>query len=297
MAGFRIVVITKKAKLDYKFSRLKIRDAVEEDREIFLDEISVLVVENTSVSLTAYLLNELAKRNIKVIFCDEKHNPSFETVNIYGSYDTARKLKKQIEWNKKIKVEIWTEIIKMKIESQEKLLVHIGKLKRAEKLKAYRTEIKDGDNTNREAMAARIYFNSLFDNDWTRDDDSLSVNAMLDYGYTILNSAFNRDITSAGFHTALGLWHRGGENPFNLSSDLMEPFRPLIDKFVYENKNSALSKEIKYELVNLLNSKMKIDGQIQTVLNGITIYAQSIFGAMESKDKTLIKNFDLINEV
>ena len=123
--SWRIVVISNSAKLDYKLDYMVIRQA--EITKIHLSEISVLMVESTAVSLTAALLNELMKRKIKVIFCDEKRNPSCELVNYYGSHDTSNKVRKQIAWKPNTKEAVWTEIVSEKIRKQKDLLELLGK--------------------------------------------------------------------------------------------------------------------------------------------------------------------------
>ena len=123
--SWRIVEITKRAKLDCKLNYLVIRS--DETVKIHLSEIYLLLIESTAVSLTAALLCELNKRKIKVIFCDEKRNPSSELVGYYGSHDTSNKVRKQIQWSRHSKEAIWTEIVTEKIRKQKELLKNLGK--------------------------------------------------------------------------------------------------------------------------------------------------------------------------
>ncbi len=123
--SWRTVVISQNAKLDYQIGYLVVRG--KETVKIHLDEIGILIVENTSVSLTAYLLSELTKKKIKIIFCDEKRNPSSELVSYYGSHETSAKIKKQMSWTKQSKEEIWTAIVTEKINKQAELLQCLNK--------------------------------------------------------------------------------------------------------------------------------------------------------------------------
>ena len=132
---WRTVAITNRAKLDLKLNYLVIR--AQEEHSIHLSEINTLIIENTAVSLTAALIVELSKRKIKVIFCDEKRNPISENTLYYGSHDTSLKIKKQIKWQKETKENIWTNIVKSKIEQQKQLLEEIEKYDVAEKLEKY----------------------------------------------------------------------------------------------------------------------------------------------------------------
>lgn len=123
--SWRIVVISKRAKLDYQLGYMVVRN--EEVTKIYLGEISTVLIESTAVSITTSLLAELTKKKIKVIFCDEKRNPSSELIGYYGSHDTSNKVRKQIQWSRKIKDAVWTEIVTEKIRKQKELLEYLGK--------------------------------------------------------------------------------------------------------------------------------------------------------------------------
>ena len=209
--SWRVVVISNSAKLDYKLDYMVVRQ--NDITKIHLSEISVLLIETTAVSLTVSLLNELTKRKIKVIFCDEKRNPSSELVSYYGSHDTSAKLKKQIEWSRDIKTMIWTEIVTEKIRKQRDLLRELKK-EEYKLLDEYILQIELGDITNREGHAAKVYFNSLFGLKFTRTAD-IPINAALNYGYSILLSVFNREIVANGYLTQLAFFHDNMFNPFN----------------------------------------------------------------------------------
>lgn len=195
--SWRIVVISKRAKLDLQLGQMVVRG--EEVTKIVLSEISTILIESTAVSLTASLIAELAKRKIKVIFCDEKKNPSCELVNYYGSHDTSNKVRKQINWKKNTKEAVWTEIVSEKIRKQKELLELLGK-EESDLLESYLKEIAWNDGTNREGHAAKVYFNALFGLEFTRTEDNL-INAALNYGYSIILSAFTREIVANGYIT------------------------------------------------------------------------------------------------
>lgn len=233
------------------------------------------------------LIAELAKRKIKVIFCDEKKNPSCELVNYYGSHDTSNKVRKQINWKKNTKEAVWTEIVSEKIRKQKELLELLGK-EESDLLESYLKEIAWNDGTNREGHAAKVYFNALFGLEFTRTEDNL-INAALNYGYSIILSAFTREIVANGYITQLGVFHDNMFNQFNLASDLMEPFRILVDRQVLTMKLEQFEHEEKMQLVNVLNQEVQIDGKIQYVNNAIKIYCKSIFDALSGDDSSLIR--------
>lgn len=283
--SWRIVVISKRAKLDYQLGYLVVRN--ESVTKIHLGEISTLMIESTAVFITTSLLAELAKKKIKVIFCDEKRNPSSELVGYYGSHDTSSKVRNQIQWSRNSKDAVWTEIVAEKIRKQKELLEYQGK-EESKLLDFYLQEIKWNDETNREGHAAKVYFNALFGLDFTRTTDC-PVNAALNYGYSIILSAFTREITANGYITQLGLFHDNMFNQFNLASDLMEPFRVLVDKEVLEMKFEEFEVDEKRRLVNILNHEVVIDGKIQYVNNAVKIYCKSVFDALNENDSSLIR--------
>ena len=287
--SWRIVVISKRAKLDYQLGYLVVRN--EEVTKIHLSEISTILIESTAATVTTSLLAELTKKKIKVIFCDEKRNPSSELVGYYGSHDTSNKIRKQIQWSRHSKEAIWTEIVTEKIRKQKELLKNMGK-EEAGLLESYLQEIGWNDETNREGHAAKVYFNALFGMTFTRTADC-PENAALNYGYSILLSAFAREIVASGYITQLGLFHDNMFNQFNLASDVMEPFRVLIDREVIQMQRKEFTHEEKIQLVNVLNNEVMIDGKAQYVNNAIKIYCKSVFDALNENDSALIRFYGL----
>lgn len=283
--SWRTVVISSNAKLDYQIGYMVVRG--EKTTKIHLNEIGMLIVESTAVSMTSYLLSELMKNKIKVVFCDEKRNPCSELVSYYGSHDTSSKIRKQIEWTKDDKDHIWTEIVSEKIKQQALMLQRYQK-EAANMLFEYMEEVEFGDITNREGHAAKVYFNTLFGKKFTRTDEN-PINAALNYGYGIILSIFNREIVSSGYLTQIGLFHDNMFNQFNLSSDLMEPFRPLVDQLVVELKPEKFETEEKRKMLELLNKEVEICGKMEVVTNAIKIYCRSVFDALNDRDISLIR--------
>lgn len=283
--SWRTVVISRNAKLDYKLDYLVVRQG--EITRIHLSEISILLIESTAVSLTAALLSELVKRKIKVIFCDEKRNPSSELIPYYGSHDTSAKVKKQIEWTAEIKRMVWTEIVTEKIRKQMELLRALGKPEYS-LLEEYIGQIQPGDITNREGHAAKVYFNALFGMKFTRTAD-IPINTALNYGYGLLLSACNREITANGYITQLALFHDNMFNPFNFGSDLMEPFRILVDERVYFMQPEKFDRDEKMQMVDILNKNVVIDGKRNYVNNAMKLYCKSVFEALNEQDISVIR--------
>ncbi len=279
--GFRTVVIKSRVKLELRLNMMVIRGDVE--NKIFINEINTLIIQSTAVAVTAALLNELVKNNIKVVFCDEKFNPSSELLPYYGAHNTSKRYKQQIKWYAPIKNSVWRIIVRQKILGQADVLSMLHCDVQAEMLRNYADEIEDGDVTNREGHAAKVYFNTFLEEG--RRSESF-INGCLNYGYAVLLSAFNREIVAAGYFTQLGIWHDNEFNNFNLASDLMEPFRPYVDRVALGIEDG--DREFKTKLTDILNYNVKIDGKNTTFDLAIRQYARSVFDALNSGETDII---------
>lgn len=282
---FRTVIISTHSKLEYSLNYI-VYKTITDVKRINLDEIHTLIIESTAVSMTSALLIELMKRKIKVIFCDEKHNPHSELISYYGDSISSRRLSEQLSWTKEAKGSIWAFVIKAKINNQSYVLQKLSN-DNSFLLSSYCESVEFDDATNREGHAAKLYFNRVFGEGFNRSDDNNELNVFLNYGYSLLLSQFNRCIVSSGYLTQLGIHHKNDFNQFNFSCDLMEPFRPLIDLIVLRLNND----NYKEELINYLSSQISIDGKKQTIINAISIYCNSVFNALNHNNPNLIKLF------
>lgn len=279
--SFRTIVITKQSKISYKNRFLVVKQEMNE-KYVHLSEIDTIIVDSISVSISAYLLKELSDNKINIIFCDEKHNPFGELIPYYSKYNTSKMIKKQIKWKLLNKDKLWKEIIKNKIMNQALLLKKIKSVK-YKLILSYIDDVVDGDKTNREGHAAKVYFNALFGNYFTRDLDD-PINAALNYGYSILLSTINKEIINNGYLTQLGIHHKNKFNPFNLTCDLMEPFRVIIDNFVYYNQKRKLDSEYKLDLINILNNTFKYKDKCYTLKDIIKMFVKNTLEAMDNSD-------------
>ena len=288
--SWRVVVIDNQAKLDYKMGYLVVRGL--ETKRILIDEIAVLMIANPAVSFTGFLVEALTDKKVKVIFCDTKRNPVAELMPHHGCHDSSAKIRTQVGWNQSIKDTVWRDIVSEKIRKQAELLLELGKTEQAGLLDTYIGQVEIADATNREGHAAKVYFNALFGMDFTRSAD-IPVNAALNYGYSILLSAFNREVSANGYLTQLGIFHGNMFNHFNLACDLMEPFRVIVDRKVLQMKPVQFEKSEKLELLSLLDQKVVIDGQNQFLFNAIKIYTKSVLDAINDNDCGEIRFYSL----
>ena len=287
--GFRIVIINSRCKLETRLNYLVVRG--EKEKKIYINEINTLIVQSTAVSMTAALLSVLVDNNVKIIFCDEKCNPQSEIIPYYGAHNTSKRYKWQFGWGNDIKKKLWQQIIKQKIFNQSALLKRKGFEKEAQALAQYAEEVREGDSSNREGHAAKVYFNCILPADVSRHSGGF-LNGCLNYGYACLLSAFNREIVAAGFLTQIGIWHDNEFNEFNFSCDLMEPFRPIVDEAALSLEEG--DEQFKRKMANVLNFGVVIDGIHTTLDLAIRRNVRSVLSVLESGD---ISQFSFPREI
>ena len=288
--AFRIVKINSRCKLETRLNYLVcMKDA---ETKILLDEISILIVESQQVCVTTALISELLNHNIRVIFCDSKHNPSGEIQPYAGSKDSYKKIKKQIEWSQEIKDKVWKGIVQQKIHNQAGLLRKRGK--DSSFLDTYEQEVQEGDKENREGLAAKVYFPMLFGPTFDRRDFSCEENVYLDYGYSIILSAVNREIAALGYLPQFGIHHIGESNPFNFGCDLMEPLRPFVDAKALEP--DFKKEEFKSQMLDVLSTMVRCGERKMLLDNAIHDFVCSAINAINEERPELLLNVTFADE-
>lgn len=280
--SFRTVVITKQSKLNYKNKFFVVKQD-DDEKYIHLSEIDTIIVDSISSSISTYLLKELSDNKINIIFCDEKHNPFAELSSYYGSHNSSKKINFQFSWKKEIKDKLWQSIVKNKIINQALMLNKI-KSDKYDILLSYIDDVLVADKTNREGHAAKVYFNALFGKDFVRNYSD-NINAALNYGYAILLSTINKEIIANGYLTQIGIHHKNEFNEFNLTCDLMEPFRVLIDNFVYYNQDRELDTQYKLDIVNIFNNKFNFEGKKYILKDIIRMYVKNTLEILNDEAK------------
>lgn len=279
--GFRVVVIKSRCKLEFRLNSLIIRG--EQEKHIFVNEINTLIIYSTAVSLTAALLCELTRRNIKVIFCDEKCNPCSELMPYYGTVNTSKKYKTQAMWDDNIKSEVWQKIVQRKISAQMSVLLASGFVKQAQMLSTYAEEVQPDDSTNREGHAAKVYFNCILGENNSRKLGGF-LNGCLNYGYAVVLSACNREIVACGYCTQMGIHHKNEFNDFNFGCDLMEPLRPLVDRQALLIEDG--DEDFKRKMADILNIDIICGGRRTTLDVAIRDYVRSVIAALNEGDSS-----------
>lgn len=280
--GWRTVVVNTHSKLSYKNNHLIFKDATRTEM-IHLSEVDILLLETTDIVLSTMLIKRLVDENILVIFCDDKRLPTAHLMPYYARHDSSLQLSRQIDWEEAVKAEVWTHIISQKILNQSIYLSACGFIEKSQSVMNLYHSLELFDPSNREGHSARIYFNTLFGKDFNRELDN-DINASLDYGYTLLLSMFAREVVLSGCMTQFGLKHANQFNQFNLASDIMEPFRPIIDQIVYENRNNSFVK-IKRELFTIFSDTFQYNNKEMYLTNIVSDYTKKVIKALNNKGK------------
>lgn len=263
--SFKQIFIKNKSYLSYQNNSMSVKNEFT-DTLVSLDDIDIIIIENQQTTITSALLSNLAKADISVVFVDDKFNPTAISIGLYKNSRTSKIQKSQININKPRLNRLWQTVIYSKVSNQACVL---NTIKDDEYLYSLLKRINSGDKNNIEAVSASYYFKELFGKDFYRNNIEDNRNIALNYGYSILRSSIIRYIIAYGLNPSFGMWHSSELNAFNLADDLIEPFRPIVDKYVLNNvsKNNLISSINKQELVALLYSKVKNNQEQSTSVN------------------------------
>ncbi len=208
-------------------------------------------------------------------------------------------VRRQIAWTEEEKDEFWNCVVSAKIQNQAKVLelCECGTAT-ANRIRELAQEVQNGDEGNREGIAAKMFFRELYGSSFIRMADD-TINAALNYGYTIIRSAFCKTLVAYGYFPTIGIHHINEANPFNLADDLMEPLRPLVDMWVNDNHEDLigeLTKQQRNELCALVNRLVLWEGKKMRVRNAIDKYVSSFTTAVEHRSAKYIKIPQIIRE-
>lgn len=206
---------------------LKVSEAGAEIGRVPLDEITAVIIHAHGTTCSASLMAELANRGAPVVFCAANHSPRSVLMPLEGHHAQGARLRAQWQAKAPLFKQAWKHVVIAKILMQAAALDAHGHAPAPLQMMA--RKVSSGDSTNLEAQAARYYWPLMMGEDFRRDRDAPDINALLNYGYTVLRAATARAIVAAGLHPGIGLHHSNRGNAFALADDLMEPFRPLVD--------------------------------------------------------------------
>lgn len=296
--GHRVIYVEKCEHLRLYFDNLKVM--VKDDDILFpISDIQILVIDNYQSNISVPLINKLTENNVCTIICGVDHLPKSYILPINGNFATSGNINKQISWEKERKAQLHSIIVKYKIENQIEILKQNNKSHEVvKKLYEFADSIELDDKTNREGLAAKMYFRELFGSDFIRFDDDV-INAGLNYGYSIFRSLITSIIVAKGYIANIGIFHKGKQNMFNLSDDIIEVFRPIVDDFVYNVMRDEIlfKQEHREKLIQLTNKKISIDSRKQTIANAINQYLDSIFNYLDGETNKVLFPLPIIYDL
>ena len=279
--GWRSFIITQHCKVTTKQHSL----VVKTNGDVYtmpIDDLNQVIFTTTRALISADAIAALADANAKVIFSGRDGQPVTETKNLYSDRRRAEQVRLQVNWPLDLIETVWTKIVAAKISNQAQVAKLCGH--DAQGLLDDLDALEINDVSNREASAARRYFKLMFGNDFSRSD-ICATNAALNYGYSVLLSTTNRAIVSTGHLTEVGLHHHSASNPYNLGSDLMEPFRPAVDYWVAQHRIKELTLDVKYGLIDLLNLEITFNGKKALLQNAVADHVENCLAFLDGKAK------------
>ncbi|NLK49816.1 MAG: type II CRISPR-associated endonuclease Cas1 [Candidatus Cloacimonetes bacterium] len=238
-----------------------VEDKAEQHRHP-LDNIGCIIVNSYGAQFSNQTLIRLAEANIPLLICGNNAMPIGMLLSTSQNVYRKQRIETQIKASVPLRKQLWQSIVKAKISNQSNVLKKLKKEYKDMVLLA--TNVRSGDADNSEAVAARRYWNRLFEESFKRDPELPGINAFLNYGYAIIRAAICRAIVGTGLLPELGVNHRNMMNPFCLADDIMEPFRPFIDIKVHAlatQNHDALTPAIKKELISILKTQINFQGK------------------------------------
>jgi len=258
----RIVDVSNPSYLHVKNHQMVVEQKKQEVESIPIEDMGGMILSNPGITISSGLISSCQQNNCIIVFCDSKHLPTSILLPLSGNSMHSKVLNIQTSVKKPTKKRLWQKIVIAKIESQMRTLVSCGK--NSPSLESMKFRVKSGDPDNVESQASRVYWPLMFGKDFRRDQTAEGINSLLNYGYAILRASVARAICCTGLHPALGIHHHNQYNPMCLADDLMEPFRPIIDRKVYalwQKKISCINKGTKSFLLSFFSESLMFKGK------------------------------------
>ena len=284
--AWRVVAIENPARLSLRDNQLVIAQDVEATLPI--EDLDTLVLDSYGITTTANLLTALATKSTTTVICDEKHLPASVLLPYSQHSRQAKVSRQQLAMSQPLKKQLWQRVVEQKIVNQADVLRMVGLDDMS--IRKHASDVKSGDTSNRESIAARIYFDQLLD-DATRRKP-IWHNAALNYGYAMVRSHIARHIAARGLVASQGIFHHNELNSFNLADDLIEPYRAAVDLYVLEkvaplhvgDRDASLTKHDRELIIDILNYYVIIDGKKFTIKHAVERTVESFIECIEVKE-------------
>ena len=270
---------------------IQLKDEFKTTKSVPIEDIGMIVLEHTEITLTTALLETLLQNQVAVVTCDAKYMPAGIFLPLDAHNVQTERMHTQITASQPLKKQLWQQTVKAKIHNQARLLEHMGE--NGKRLHLLKEKVRSGDPQNYEAQAAAYYWSTIYGNTFTRARELTSPNAQLNYGYAILRSIVARALTASGMLPSFGIFHRNKYNAFCLADDIMEPYRPYVDWIVLSMElptkdDEGLSREQKIELLKLPQMDVEINELKRPLGHAVSITTASLFRCFDGEQRKII---------
>ena len=286
---------TKLAQLEIRLPEVVNNDTLSETfkenaiKKVPIEDIGVVVLDHKRITITQGALAALLDNNVAVITCDEQRMPSGLMLPLSGNTTQSERFRHQIDASLPLKKQLWQQTIQYKILNQRAVLKSSRRLK-CSNMEVWAKEVKSGDTENLEGRAAAYYWQNLFGeiDGFRRNRDGVPPNNLLNYGYAILRAVVARALVGSGMIPTLGIHHHNRYNAYCLADDIMEPYRPYVDKLVVEMVDSGmdiskLTTDIKSKLLSIPVLDVVINGKRNPLMIGVGITTASLYKCYSGK--------------
>lgn len=264
--------------------------------KVSVEDLGLLMLDHFQITISHQLIQKMMGNNVVVVSCDAHHLPHGIMLPLYGHTEHSDRIKDQLQASEPLKKQLWKQTVECKIENQKEVLRRLGNY--YEPMMNYQNNVKSGDSTNMEGIAAQHYWKYLISLDFLRQRFGESPNQFFNFGYAVLRSIVARSIVETGLLPVLGIFHKNKYNPYCLADDLMEPYRPFVDWLVMDwlTKNpeiEELTKEFKAHLLQVATRDVWIDGKKRPLLVAVKTTVISLYKCYIA-EKRLISYPELI---
>lgn len=287
----RTLYIGNPAYLKLKDNQLQVTDPETKELKgsVPVEDLGFLVLDHYQITLSHQLIIFLQGKNVAIVSCDAHHLPHGLMLPMSGHVEHSERLKHQLNVSEPLRKQLWKQTVEAKISQQMLLLKKLKK--HYEPMVDYLNNVKSGDSTNMEGIAAQHYWKYLFD-DFSREREGEAPNNFLNFGYAILRSAMARALVSSGLHPTLGIFHRNKYNAYCLADDIMEPYRPYVDELVYKlmllpTRPQELSREVKAELLKIMTCDVMMMGKIRPLMVSVSSTTASLYKCFTGEERVL----------
>lgn len=252
----------------------------EERGSIPIEDMGLIMLDHAQITLTHQLIQQLMENGVVVVSCNEQHLPQGMMLPLHGHTSYSKRIREQINVSEPLKKQLWKQTVERKIANQRQVLIESQKEYKS--MTQYLSEVRSGDTTNREGIAAQFYWRQLFGTDFYRARDGDGANGLLNFGYAVLRSIVAKAIVDTGLIPVLGIYHHNRYDPYCLADDLMEPYRPIVDRSVLQWLSSfpnayELSVSAKTHLLRIASTDVLIEDKCHPLLVAVKITVSSLY--------------------